>query len=860
MDPIQPNPQIDLAPNTCYDFYFEVELNPIAASFDQTRRYRIDVTYDDPDSGFRETITSPTPREIYVERLISQNRNSVIDVELDSVSVPVGGAMDLMVGETYIISLDASTATQGYEQIESFIHFPNTIFQVLSVNTDYSADSSAHVDNPNNKLYADSCLWENDPDNPNYRSCLDVGKNGGTVRVDYEVKIIGGAGTSDTLNSLIYDFSGSSFHYNADYSVSYRVFNIIGPSSITISKRFIPDSITAGSSSTLSFTIPNPTSTIVEGVNFTDLLPVGVVVSNPANVSTIGCGSPTFTPLAGNSNLNFSGGKIAPNSSCQIKVDVTAASDGTYVNTTDHLFINTSVDTGNTATDTLTVGSVTSCTPGQEVARWVMDPSQGVGVPPTFWTKAGNVSAAIASSGGGATTFIDVGVGNPINSWGAKGFEKTGSIDPDASPYFQFQIESSSYSDLDITFDFVRETGWVASPDSNLYVYSSPTGAVGSFTFIGSSEITAVFQTINLDADITGSSDTYFRIFAIGANNKNSSYLYIDNIIFTGCLETDPPPTITKSFASDPITVGGTSTLTFTLSNLDAAAVALTGVQFSDLLPTGLVVADPPNASTTCAGTPTWAPLAGSTNLVFGTPAGATMAAGSSCTLSVDITATAAGFFENISDYISSDQSGENKTSSGYATDTLTVVAPPSISKDFNPTTILRDADTTLSFRITNPNQSQALTGIAFSDTLPVGLELDASTPPISACGGTLTLTDNAVSADTVVLTGGVLAADSSCTFNVTATGLTTGAKDNLTSAVTSTEGGDGNTASASVFVKEPAPKINLLKRVGSTASGPWISFLRIGTSSNIYYKFVVENIGDTTLSSVDVTDPASYS
>ena len=43
-------------------------------------------------------------------------------------------------------------------------------------------------------------------------------KAGGTVVTTYHVRILGGAGTSETLNTLLYDFSGSSFHYNADYA------------------------------------------------------------------------------------------------------------------------------------------------------------------------------------------------------------------------------------------------------------------------------------------------------------------------------------------------------------------------------------------------------------------------------------------------------------------------------------------------------------------------------------------------------------------------------------------------------------------------------------------------------------------
>ncbi len=739
LDPIQPNPQIDLAPGNCYDFYFEVELTQNAGAFDQTRRYRIDISYDDPDLGSRQTISSSTPRELYVEYLISQNRNSVTDVELDGVSVSVGGNMDLMVGETYTISMDASTATQGYEQIESFIHFPNTIFQVLAVSTSYSADSSSYVSNPNDKLYGDSCLWENDPDDPNYRSCLDVGKNGGTLRVDYTVKIIGGAGTSDTLNSLIYDFSGSSYHYNSDYSVSYRKFNIIGPSSITITKRFIPDSISPGDSSTLTITLNNPTSTVVEGVNFDDLFPASLVVNSSPNSSTTGCGSATFSPSASNTSISFSNGTIGPNSNCLIKVDVTTPSDGSYFNTTENLFINTTVDTGNSASDTLEVGAVAGCTPGQLLASWTVPPAatnppdQAAPVAGSPTTIAANVPYAALSATDPARTLIDLSAGQgDTSSWSSFGYKTP-------VQNLEFVIDTRNFSDVSMTFYEKSDSN---GPEIITIYYDNGSGITPHPVTPTIASTLNVFTSHTIDfSGLTNSGgNTTFRLSGTGAlNDQSGANFYLDNISFTGCSEIDPPPTIIKEFSTDPITVNGTSNLNFTIDNSDPSAVNLTGVNFSDSLPNGLEVADTPNVSTTCAGSPTWSPSAGDLTLVFGSPTGADLASGNSCTAAVDITATAAGFFENISGYISSDQSGENKTATGYATDTLTVVAPPEISKNFDDTTILTGSSTNLSFTISNPNQLTALTGVGFTDVLPAGL--DVGTASSSVCGGTLTVT-----------------------------------------------------------------------------------------------------------------------
>ena len=251
-----------LAPSACVDFYYEVQVTRNSNAYGDTRQYYITATADT-----LTTISTPRPREIFVEFLISQNRNAVTDVKLNGVSIPAGGTMNLMVGNTYTIQLVGSTATQGYEQLESFINFPNTIFQVNSVTSTYSA--SAGTDSlATTRPYANGCDWVNDPGSPNYRSCLGTGKYGGNITVTYNVTILAGAGTTQTLNTLIYDFSGSSYHYNADFSTGARLASIIGPSSVEITKTFSPKAISPGGTSVLTFKLINPTTETITGVNF----------------------------------------------------------------------------------------------------------------------------------------------------------------------------------------------------------------------------------------------------------------------------------------------------------------------------------------------------------------------------------------------------------------------------------------------------------------------------------------------------------------------------------------------------------------------------------------------------------------
>jgi len=81
------------------------------------------------------------------------------------------------VGGTYDFVLSAATATQGYNQLEAFVNFPNSCFQILEVSQTYTSNTKPILPIPNKQPYADACGWQNDPTLPNYRSCV-----GGTSR------------------------------------------------------------------------------------------------------------------------------------------------------------------------------------------------------------------------------------------------------------------------------------------------------------------------------------------------------------------------------------------------------------------------------------------------------------------------------------------------------------------------------------------------------------------------------------------------------------------------------------------------------------------------------------------------------
>ena len=263
-------------------------------------------------------------------------------------------------------------------------------------------------------------------------------------------------------------------------------------------------------------------------------------------------------------------------------------------------------------------------------------------------------------------------------------------------------------------------------------------------------------------------------------------------------------PAFSKEFAPDTVFLGGRSTLTFTIDN-SANSNFATAIQFSDTLPSGLQVASPSNASTTCPGATLTAPSGGSSiSIVSGF-----LLTGETCTVVADVVAVGAGPQDNVSGILTSTPGGPPMPS-GIAVDSLLVNRTDlALRKSFVADPAAPGATVELEFTVSNFSRLDSATGITFADDLDATLTglVATSTPQMDVCGAGSMLAGTSV----LTLTGGNLPAEGACTFSVTLqvpAAATPGIYPNTTSPVSGTVGGSssiGNAASDSLFVF-PAP------------------------------------------------------
>jgi uncharacterized repeat protein (TIGR01451 family) len=632
-------------------------------------------------------------------------------------------------------------------------------------------------------------------------------------------------------------------------------FSIAAATAPTITKTFAAATIPLNGTASLTFTIHNPNATAtLTGLAFTDSLPAGLVVASTPNLNN-NCGG-TATAVGSSSSVSLSGGTLAASASCTVSVNVTGTTPGVKNNSVQ--VTSTEGGAGNTSNASITVVTTPTISKTFGAASVILGRSPGTTL--TFTITNPNASTTLTGIGFTDTmpnTFTDQPLGLTGSCPGGTITAPLGSpivnlsgatLAPSASCTFSLNVVGSVEGRATNVTSGVTSveggTGATASatinaegPPSIAKVFNPSLIAINgtsalTFTITNPSAngdpLTGVAFNDTLPAGLTVANSTAavcggtltttaptgiaLSGSSIAVNSQCQFAVTVTGVAAgqytntTGAvtsanggtgttaaanLTVAAPPSITKAFGAAAVPLNGTASLTFNIKNPNGG-LALTGLAFTDSLPPGLIVATPSNLSSTCGGTATATAGSGSVSL-----SGGTVAAGGSCTVSVNITGTTAGV-KNNSVQVTSTEGGAGNTSNA----SITVATPPSISKAFGAASIPLGGSATLQFTIQNNNATLGLTGIAFSDTLPAGLIVATPNQLTGSCGaGTITAVQTT---NLVRLSGGTIAANSSCSFTINVTGTAAGQQNNTTGAVTSTEGGTGGTASASLTVVAP--------------------------------------------------------
>lgn len=529
---------------------------------------------------------------------------------------------------------------------------------------------------------------------------------------------------------------------------------------LQLNKSFSPTSINGGQPATLSILIANnrPNALQLTRVAVTDNLPTGIqVFSVPnASVSGTGCSSATISANPGAFQTGISNLTINAGSTCTFSVRVTSTLDGNLVNT-------------------LPIGAVSSFenVSNDAAASATLNISRRINIGKGF-------DPAFIETGANSTLTLTIFNTNTTNRTGA-------------NPAFTDTLPVG----LSI----------VGTPTTTCAGGVVSTGLSGSQQFL--SLIGGTFpagSTCSVSATVTASSaGVYNNTIPIGTLQTLEGGTNADPGIAD--LTVLNKPSIAIGFAPASIGVGNTSTLTFTLTNPNSAALlptGLTGVNFNIPL-VNTTIAPTVVVGGTCTGVSHNATALATSFAVTA----ATIPPASSCTITLLVSSSVLGTHAHTTSGVLSNQTQTPSAVSNTAL--LQVLQRPTINKSFSPSAVGPGGVSTLTFTLTNPNAvGLSWSAVAFSDEFPTtpGPMTVAATPAVfNDCGGILRDYDgNSLAANDVglQLQGGSLGANSSCQVRVNVTATVLGTYTNTSSVLSSSNAGDSLSAASAALIAVP--------------------------------------------------------
>ena len=191
-----------------------------------------------------------------------------------------------------------------------------------------------------------------------------------------------------TYSNLATVSGGGELNTNNDTTTNSTI--VVGTP--TVAEVFSPTSVAPNTTSTITFTLGNPSANSVSltGVAFSNTLPAGLSVKTAAATT---CSGGTATGAVNATAVSLNGATIASGATCTVTVGVQSAAMGSYTNTTSTVTA-TNSNAGGTASATLTV----TVTPTRLVYTAV--PASTI----TAGGNAGTISVALEDASGNVAT------------------------------------------------------------------------------------------------------------------------------------------------------------------------------------------------------------------------------------------------------------------------------------------------------------------------------------------------------------------------------------------------------------------------------------------------------------------------
>ena len=707
------------------------------------------VAYDrNPTLVGAATLASSSVAISSVQETIKAASNTVTTVVSGPNPAAIGGIMTITVtGDTG--SIGSAPGPNGP------LAFTAASYQNWTANAYELIGSSISLSGGNSGTFYDQLYFASLP-----------GSASTTYQAVYTFRVTAFTFTSTTITPASFIASGAQVKHVDPASFAVAQFPVLPPDNFLTMRKFVSAATLPNSGGQVTYTLRifnNNTSETLSLDQIQDTLP-----TTPAAVTYVS-GSSAFggvaigNPLISGSQLTWGGTfAIPPGSFRDLTFRATIpATIGSYTNSATGLIgTNTIIDTTLSTTDNIPATATTVL-----LAAPVL-------------SKAFAVNAI--APGGVSTLIFTLTNTNASNALTGVGFTDVFPISPGAMTLASTGFTNTCGGTL------------TDSAGNPIAVGSVGLKLAGTSIAASSSCTISVSITASTSGDYTNATGPVSSTNG-GAGNSASASLAVGT-----------KPAISKSFSPATIALNGISTLTLNINNNIAAA--LTTVSFTDTFPTtpGAMTLASVTSTNSCGGTLTdsaGAPLAigsGSVKLTAGT-----VAASGNCAITLLVKASTFGSYSNVSGGVSSVETGAAGPVSNPMV--LNVLGPPTVTKSFSPSPVAINYPSTLTLTITNPNVTGTLNGISISDTFPAGL-VNSPTPAAATTCTAATITGGAAGGNTIGITGAGLAAGASCTLRVNVQAAATGSYVNTTGAISSTEGGAGGTASATLVVnREPA-------------------------------------------------------